>query len=161
MYSRSRLTRYSTYTSSIPSIWYCEIAKWNCQLSHLPASQHEWLTVSLLPRHKHWDHHRITGGLHTSPRACTWREEDSDFLIVKSQVRGISSKLWHVSLLNRVPCRHINKTRYTQNVSHKQMQIMSHQNHVHKIGIHSAVSSVQNVGIDPNDVFLSVSFRVE
>ena len=59
MYSRSRLTRYWVYTSSTSQFWSCEIAKWNCQLSHLPAPQHEWLAVSLLPRHKHWDYHRI------------------------------------------------------------------------------------------------------
>ena len=59
LYSRSRLTRYWAYTSPISQSWSCEIAKWNCQLAHLPAPQHEWLTVSLLPRHKHWDYHRI------------------------------------------------------------------------------------------------------
>ena len=59
MYSRSRLTRYWVYTSSISQFWSCEIAKWNCQLSHLPAPQHEWPAVSLLPRHKHLGYHRI------------------------------------------------------------------------------------------------------
>jgi hypothetical protein len=46
-------------SSPIPQFWSCEIAKWNYQLSHLPASQHEWLAVSRLPRYKQWDYHRI------------------------------------------------------------------------------------------------------
>jgi hypothetical protein len=131
MYSRSRLTRYWAYTSPPSQFWSCEIAKWNGQLSHLPAPQHEWLAVSLLPRHKHWDYHRITGGLQ------------------KKRIFNADS---------RVPCQHIHKTRYAQNVSHEYMEILSHQNHVHKNGINSAVSSAQNVGIDHNDVLLSVSF---
>ena len=128
MYSRSRLTRYWVCTSPISQFWTCEIAKWNCQLSHLPAPQHERPAVSLLPRHKHWDYHRIARRNHrrffcngrgyltpnAPPRACTWRTEGSDFLIVNNQVRGISSKLRHVPLLSRVPCQHIHKTRYAQ-----------------------------------------------
>jgi hypothetical protein len=72
MYSSSRLTRSWACTSPISQFWSCEILKWNCQLSHLPAPEHEWLVVSLLPRHKHWDYHRI--GRHNHRRFAM--EED-------------------------------------------------------------------------------------